>query len=81
VFAPFLSGLNNTAKESRKNRGLSVTYRIVNDQKGFIDVISEPGRGSIFHIYLPIPKEHAAFVDVTGDKKIDEPDIAKHCFL
>jgi signal transduction histidine kinase len=33
--------------------GLSVTYGIVHEHKGWIDVQSAPGRGSRFSIFLP----------------------------
>jgi signal transduction histidine kinase len=32
--------------------GLSVTYGIINEHGGFIDVQSEVGKGSVFTIYL-----------------------------
>jgi len=51
-----------------------VTYGIVKNQNGFIDVVSEPGRGSTFNIYLPIPKEPAALAEATEtfeEKKAD----------
>jgi signal transduction histidine kinase/ActR/RegA family two-component response regulator len=45
--------------------GLSIVYDIVTEHAGFIEVASEPGCGSTFHIYLPIPAEEAAADDIT----------------
>jgi two-component system, cell cycle sensor histidine kinase and response regulator CckA len=61
VFEPFF-----TTKEPGQGTGLglSVVYGIVSNQDGFIEATSERGRGSAFHIYLPIPKDQAALVDV-----------------
>lgn len=40
--------------------GLSIVHGIVSEHDGFIEVASEPGCGSTFHIYLPIPGEETA---------------------
>ena len=35
-----------------------MVYSIVSNHGGFMEVASEPGRGSTFHIYLPVPIEN-----------------------
>lgn len=54
IFDPFF-----TTKKAGKGTGLglSVSYGIIKAHDGAITVTSKPGRGSVFHVYLPV--QHA----------------------
>ncbi|NUH86045.1 PAS domain S-box protein [Bacillus firmus] len=43
-----------TTKERGTGLGLMVTYKIIEEHKGTIEVESKMGEGTVFHIYLPL---------------------------
>jgi len=85
IFDPFF-----TTKEVGKGTGLGlyIVHSIVNNHGGYINLYSEPQKGTRFNIYLPIAKGAAAeaphqAVDVRGTGTIlvidDEPDVRELC--
>jgi two-component system, cell cycle sensor histidine kinase and response regulator CckA len=85
IFEPFF-----TTKEIGKGTGLGlpIAYGIVKQHQGFINCSSEPGKGTTFHIYLPLvspskpaPEPMASLIPRGGTETIliaeDEPEVRK----
>ncbi|MBQ8650990.1 MAG: response regulator [Alphaproteobacteria bacterium] len=84
IFEPFYSTKTNTNKQeissgSGTGLGLSSVYGIIKQTGGYIDVISEIGKGTTFKIYLPryngqdtddSIKAHAETLDLSGTETI-----------
>ena len=71
VFEPFFT---TKSQGQGSGLGLSVVYGIVTNHGGFIDVASEPNRGTTFDIYLPVPGDAEQLINAAngGEEKKTE---------
>ena len=55
IFEPFVTAEHDGGPVSGIGLGLSITRRLVMLHRGSMSLNSQPGQGSTFHIYLPLP--------------------------
>ena len=72
IFEPFFS-----TKEPGQGTGLglSVVYGIISNHAGFVNVVSAPGRGSTFRVYLPIAKNKTVPAGLTLAQQVDGKEV------
>ena len=70
LFLPFAQGDDSlTRQHGGTGLGLAITQRICELMGGRIDVESQPGRGSLFTVRLPVEDATTQFISDNGDKK------------
>ncbi|SFI69032.1 sensor histidine kinase [Thermoflavimicrobium dichotomicum] len=72
IFEPFF-----TTKGEGTGMGLSICQRIISDHGGHIHVTSPPGRGTVFHIHLPIRQSKENKTKSFPVKKMMEPSFKR----
>lgn len=75
IFDPFFS-----TKKLGRGLGLAAVLGIVRGHKGAVQIDSEPGSGTVFHLYFP-SIEFDASADVSGDTAVSSAEVAKGAVL
>lgn len=61
IFEPFYT--KKVMGRSGTGLGLAIVWGTVKDHQGYIDVKSEEGKGTIFHLYFPVTREEMVKAD------------------
>ncbi|MBN2004442.1 MAG: helix-turn-helix domain-containing protein [Anaerolineae bacterium] len=73
IFEPFVTAEHPGHRAEGIGLGLSITRRLVALHNGSMQLDSEPGRGSTFHVYLPLPN--------LADKIVPDTTVAQPALL
>lgn len=68
IFDPFVTGEEAPAVSTHVGVGLKIVKHIVEMHHGRVTVDSEPGKGSLFRVYLPEGKSHFSEDDCTWEE-------------
>ncbi len=71
IFNPYFTTKTTQKGIRGTGLGLALISGIVEEHRGYINVYSEPGRGSAFHVFLPIAEKEPD-PDGSGEKKEKE---------
>jgi signal transduction histidine kinase/DNA-binding LacI/PurR family transcriptional regulator/AraC-like DNA-binding protein/DNA-binding response OmpR family regulator len=55
IFEPFITAGHANRRLEGAGLGLTITRRLLALHRGSVELESQPGQGSIFHVYLPLP--------------------------
>lgn len=77
IFEPFVTGDADPEVSTRMGVGLKIVKHIVEMHHGRVNVESEPGKGTLFAVYLPEGKSHFEEDDCTWDETPDADDKEK----
>lgn len=74
IFEPFVSGREAPAVSTRMGVGLKIVKHVIEMHHGRVTVESEPGKGSLFCVYLPEGKSHFAEDDCIWEDALEEQE-------